>query len=326
MALLIIILPIKTYANECDFLSDWISSIQYSPIGKSISEISKAQVNEFNRREKAARDSYNQYRAGNFSEQTLELCIPNSEDRMMFKQSMDRAFFRASVNELRMVHTPSLNRLVNLLDQNFSENTLPVFKLTGHILGNAPTNLKAGFHRAEHSIFMDLSRIPPNEWTIIFAHELLHGLDKQLLMDIRNYGSDLNTEKINIWSSAGANLQELSPALRSSLFNWVEAGMGRGLIGEYRTWLPTIQIYLEGLAVNAWSHISWLDSVLLEQQSDESLPCFVFRALDRRSLDPNEGLFTLPIFQAAIQAVRQRYRSCFELPLLGSLQTILGPE
>jgi hypothetical protein len=237
-------------------------------------------------------------------------CLAGRRDRANFLNSLQAGFFNESLARLRQAKTPGLRRLIAALDKDVGLQHAALFRMTGHGFGaNAPTVEKAGFHRATKSIFMDISRIPANEWLFIFTHELLHSLDPLIYDASRVYEKTLGLyvkqpELVESFQS----LDQLSPEASTELIEWVEAGLGRGLWAEHRAWVVSFALFEDGRREGLWGEIDWVQKILSERAPDESLESFVYRYLDQRSKDPEERLFQLPLVQSAIFFVRERTR------------------
>ncbi len=70
------------------------------------------------------------------------------------------------------------------LAQIIGDSKFQLFRLVGHFKVDSDQDeledQRAGFHRGRRSIFMDFTQIEPNDWLLIFVHEILHEVDRWL--------------------------------------------------------------------------------------------------------------------------------------------------
>jgi hypothetical protein len=211
-----------------------------------------------------------------------------------------------------------------MLDQKIKAGMAPSFRLTG--MGFSPDDpgpWDAGFHRGAGSIYADFKKIPPNEWLIIFAHELLHGLDGELQKAMHDYNNPEAVAQFNSWAKVQKDFAGLSDSQKTTMTAWIEAGLSRGLWAEYRAWVPSLMIYREGLNEQLWKPIDWLEQVLPSSSAPQTLDRSLYLYLDHGSPDPTDGLFAMPLFQSALGEIRSEYRNENITPGLGGLAVLV---
>jgi hypothetical protein len=288
-----------------------------------VRKFSQWQAQEYDVRAQAALQVYRQYVAGQFDERSFELCLNDQSDRGNFSATLQSVFFEQSVAKLRTSKSPAIQNFLKLLDQQYPDLSLAMFRMTGHFKEESPTNLKGGFHRATGSIFMDFDRVPPSEWLVIFCHELLHSLDEKLWDAVQAYSQPELVANFAEWADHISDISQLSSDQKQSLTNWIDAGLGRGLWAEYRAWVPTFKIYLQGKSEGLWPEIDWMEDVLQTRKSGESYERSLYNYIDAHSADPTDGIFSRPLIQSALKSERARIRnSQTALPELGSLGSI----
>lgn len=97
------------------------------------------------------------------------------------------------------------------------------------------------------------------------------------------------------------------------LKTFVQSGLDRGLLAEYRAWLLCFSIYEEGKRTGLWGAIPWMESIITEKYPNESWESFTFRYLDRNFEDPDfTGIFSLKIMQEQYFQLRQELRTKFK--------------
>jgi len=217
---------------------------------------------------------------------------------------MNQVFLKSSIQELKKYPGPLRTFGLALETTRFQ-----LYQVTGFFSDPSPDEKKAGFHRGNRSIYMDFERIPPNEWLMIFTHEMAHVLDENLKAASEIYADDKTVKVLADWAHKVTSSQDLPPEVREKLTRWIKAGLDRGLVAEYRAWHLTFVIYREGLNVQAWRPIAWLDEILAQQRDGESHEQFVYRYLHERFEDPTheDPLFQLPLIKSELFETRSAY-------------------
>jgi|GEM_PF-2567673 len=214
--------------------------------------------------------------------------------------------FTSSLEILKSSPAPDIQSMMKLFAAKYG-NQIPIFRVTGSFQEQDATPFPAGFHRATGSICLDFAKINPDDWMITFTHETLHALDDQIFKGVEGYAEPGKAEGFAKFAFQYTNFSQLPPADQASLEAWLTFGMDRGLLAEYRAWSATFQIYEEGLSDHLWSKREWLEKILADKKSGESLEGFTYRYLDAHSADPVDGIFARPLIESALQSLRQKF-------------------
>ncbi len=104
----------------------------------------------------------------------------------------------------------------------------------------------AGVSPGTGSVVAVLSKLPPEEWLLIFVHEMAHALDTQLIEAERRLSSDkrLWTELAAVVNS-GKTLAQLNESEQKDIREWSRLALDRGLFAEVRAWTRTLKIWAE---------------------------------------------------------------------------------
>ncbi|NUM87918.1 MAG: hypothetical protein HUU37_01825 [Bdellovibrionales bacterium] len=223
---------------------------------------------------------------------------------------------------LRSAKGASLRRFVALVDGRTQGGRTIPFRLTGHSSEAAPADLKGGFHRGSGSIFMDIGRVRPDEWMVIFIHEVAHGLDDLISPASRVYGQTEDVAELAAWAARTETPSDLPHEIREKLDSWLAAGLDRGLWAEYRAWLATFALYEDGARERLWNRVAWMEEISAQRPPELGWNLFLYRFLDDRFQDPTEGIFSRVLIRNGLRELRGRYRDL--LPGLGSLGRMMG--
>ena len=265
-----------------------------------------------------ALDIFQQYREG--KRISFAKCLPTPRDRETIDDILPQVFYEESLKLLRQSQSPSIRALLAAIDAKTQNNQLVLFRLLGHYKEATPPNSDlAGVRRGTGSIFMNFTRIPPNDWLIIFTHEILHSLDQRIFSAVGTFGNQNLVKQIAQAAQDKSTLEEFSESLRAQMDDWLIAGLDRGFLAEYRAWTLTFEIYQDGLKEELWQPISWLDKIL-QDQGEQDLKSLTFQTLDPKFTDPTDGIFSLPLVSQELINVRAQLR--IKIPDLANLETI----
>jgi hypothetical protein len=168
--------------------------------------------------------------------------------------------------------------------------------------------MRAGVQRATRSFYLNIEKIPANEWLVVFIHEMLHGLDEDLYEALKIQSQEW---RWNLYDS------KLDSDLAQFL-TWIRATLDLGLWGEYRAWYYTLLIYDEGLSEGLWSSIPWIDSAFGKGRDALS----VYQSLDVGFVDPEDGFFSNEPVRKMLKQVRTEARR--SPPPLGYLSRLFN--
>lgn len=296
----------------CQSLQAWSMMWQVPSSLQTISERQKFIDQEYSYREQLAESLFSNYLHGQIDFAQIEKCwvdLPMKESLLITLQAK---FLLGSLQYLERSSSSVIKNFIQIFKNRYGSAQAASFKLVGHTQKSID-GMKAGFHRADKSIFMDISKISRSEWMVILVHELSHSLDSEMNKSIPIYNNEAAVQKFVKWSQAGRHFQELNPREQQELSQWLEAGLSRGLFAEYRAWWATVQVYNAGLKDKLWEKIEWLEDL----QSGS-----LYLNLDKNFKDPTESVFKNPLFQEGLAIVREKYRkdpAQLELGILDSL-------
>ena len=305
----------SSYASDCEILEPWYTQGHPAPASTNVERVAQSHL-EYELRRSVADALDSSFRSGTLDRDSLEACLAPLPDRQNFLETLYWSLFKNSLQKLDASKSPAVQVMMRLFHSKYGA-AVPIFRVTGSFKETADTPLGAGFHRGTGSIYMDFATIHPDDWLIIFVHETLHALDDQIWKGMELYAkSDIPKKYVEL-SSRVADFSDLSSEQQSELRVWLTAGMDRGLLAEYRAWTATFAIYAQGLAEGLWSPRPWLEEVLAKRPADETLEAFTYRYLDGRSQDPSDGVFSNPLIQSGLKAVREELRRAERVPLYG---------
>ncbi|MGZ3653425.1 MAG: hypothetical protein ACXVB9_20510 [Bdellovibrionota bacterium] len=322
---LVFVLPLKASGAPCDVLRPWeeaqrrMDSLKPSDSQKLLNDTVE---NEETQREAAARTLYHSYRAGaGWSGADLTACLQANPERENFEISLNEIFVTETFRELESSRSSAIRALVGMIHDRYRGGEIPLIQLVASRSGRPGAVERAGFHRGSGSIVLDVDAITPAEWPIIFAHELLHSLDEQLPKSMALYAASPAPALLAKRGAQISNYSNLTPAERAVADPWIVAGLDRGLFAEFRAWVPSALIYVQGRDEGLWGRVDWMEGLLAGKPANQSLESYIFSYLNQRSHDPVDGIFALPLTQSAVKAVRARFGNG-KLPGLANLGQI----
>ena len=275
-------------------------------------------------REQAALEVWKAQRNTRLDWAQFENKLAQSKAPQMFQQAFEATALSESLRELGELGLPISKQILRLFQQS-SKDQISLFQLVGHFQKPNRGPLKAGFHRGDRSIFMDLSKIPQNEWLLILSHELIHHLDRRLQLATIEFSSPANVRKISAWIKDGSLSQSKLPdesalEIKNHLRKWLEFGLDRGLLAEYRAWVPTVLLYQQGIKAGRWAKMNWMEELLAEKKNEEDIKKFMYRILRKKSSPPDWGPFSIPLIHRIYESILLPYDSGVETPSLYNLE------
>lgn len=278
---------------------------------------------EYSLRLKTAQKLNETYKSGRINGAELDSCLAPLRDRQNFLETFYYNLFSTNVQRLDRSHSPPVQALMKIFHSKYGAG-VPVFRVTGSFGEQNPTPLPAGVQRAINSIYMDFSKIDPDDWLIVFVHEVLHAVDDQIFIGVQGYADTTLIQHFVQLSLQLQSYDQLSKEDSDSLKRWLMFGLDRGLLAEYRAWSATLLIYEVGLIEGLWNHRGWLDQIIVQQKQSESLPYFTYHYLDERSADPTDDLFSNPLIASSLKELRAQLRRSPLPPPLGVLALIFA--
>lgn len=181
------------------------------------------------------------------------------------------------------------------------------------------TNLRfGGFHRGERGLYLNPDELPPDQWYVVLVHEFTHALDP-ILQEASRRSREIDLEERAREALASSRAAGRSSAVREFLRN----GLDRGFLAEVRAWTVTSHLYDRMSGTAEFASVPWI----FEMSGQSGLPLRdrhqnVFRFLDPRFNDPEQGLLTDVRVRSELETMRRELRQT--LPPLGPLQGLFG--
>ncbi len=304
-------------AQDCALFSEWkqvVTSAETSEDGQ-VSERAQALQREYEIRVEISRSLFHRFLRNQLHVGFVQSCLEGHPLRTNFMSSMHRQFFFESLNQMSRTKGPILSRLVKHVVNQQTSGSPMLFRLIQQSHRDEHEK-KAGFHRATGSLYMDIGKIPSDEWFLVFVHELLHAFDADIQAASVTYSQ---TWRVDLAGSSNESSKLEFEA-------WLRAGLDRGFWAEYRAWYYTIVIYQEGLRDGLWGKIHWVENILESRPPGVALDRHIYDHFDRRFWDPRVGLFLRPEISEPLRELRERYRQPgAALPSRGALQRLLEP-
>lgn len=269
---------------------------------------------------------YDEYRSGQWSEfksKQLFRCAKDLDIEEDISNSISYVFRSKTIFFLSIVQSSFFQRLSEVFKQPYAQG----FRMVGHYAREKKKSAepKAAFDRSSRSIYADFSKIPPNEWLLIFIHELAHNLDKTLVQSAELYKDQTVPRELNRLSAMGLKYSEVSTLTQASIQSYLFAGLNCGFLAEWRAWVFTIQYYREGLKLGVWQKIEWMENIIEQKPPGLSDEMFMLHYLNKSFTDPSEEIFRLPLTQEALRQLRKNIIDGKIKVELGSLSSYLVP-
>jgi len=169
------------------------------------------------------------------------------------------------------------------------------------ILGEKP----AGYNLTTQALFMNIQTLSPEDWDVIFIHELGHHFD-QTRKDSKQY---FNIDQVKIILDLQKKYdrgERLDDSEIKQIDNWIMSGLNIGLLAEWRVWSFTLQYLDPVLNYQFGEKTKWL-------QNYKNLPSDIryvelFKTLDRNFTNPATGLASHPLVLKRVQILRAQFR------------------
>lgn len=250
---------------------------------------------------------YQKYLNHEYNPNLNEQCL-TSKDRLEFTQTLNSVFRNETMDRLVQSSSSRIQLLIDKIGRNDFLQHRVFFRVTGHLNEKSPTELIAGFNRSGKNIYIDISKVNPDDWTMIFIHELAHLSDTKLSQASETFAKKEWVEEFYSWSQKTSDFQKLPQDVQTRLRLWIMSGLDRGLLFEYRAWLETILIYNEMIRLNEIPRSAFIEYGLSQIDSRKKLSNGLFEFLDRNSSNPQEGIFTVPLIMNALESIREELR------------------
>lgn len=284
--------------------------------------------------EKVSEQIFIAYLKGKMSGDVFDSCLDNeSNDKLnpelsdvFFTQSL-MALLGAKAKDLRLnpesflSNTPSagFGLLVGERGDQITEFALAVYellksnqilpyKLLGHHSSeNPPVPWKGAFDLGRRSVFMNFILVPPEEWLIVFIHEMCHVLDTILPISLEQYAKD---QEVMPFFREGRDFAALTESERRLLEVWTLRGLDLGFLGEVRAWRVTYSLYEHGVKSGRWPRLKSYTDFLEARPSQMSRDEYIFRFLDdpEKFRRPHQWPFNTQLGEAVYNSVRKKLR------------------
>lgn len=243
----------------------------------------------------------------------LDLECLSNDDQNEVNQMLHSVFKEKTIDLIK-----SFGQKNKIFAELIESNKGQYFKLLGHYNEVAPNDKKGGFHRGNRSIFLNILKIPTNEWPIIFAHEHLHSLDLEMLKSVEEFSNKDLIKKLITKAIAVPDLNVWSTEEKHQLHEWLIHGLNRGFLGEYRTWTMTIILYQEALMNQQIQKIPWIEDILAKKHSHQKLNHYILTYLSKKWTDPTDFPFNLKPISNSLIEIRKELLQEKNLPQLGT--------
>ena len=253
---------------------------------------------------------YDSYFANTLPDNFFKICLPMKKKYRKLYRKLSAYFLMRSIERLKTSKVIALNMLAKKIEDEIEERGAFFFRTISHY-----AERKGGLHRVKGSIFLNLGKIPPNEWMIIFIHELMHKFDILLNESVRKYSNvELIGEIIN-WSQSVSSPEMLSKEQQELLYSHLIHGLNRGLLAEFRAWAVTIHLYRQLKMKKECRPVVWLEEILEQKKTSENYLAFIFRYLENPPGD--QDIFHWDLAQNALNILRKRLLALENGPPIG---------
>jgi hypothetical protein len=300
-------------ADLCSFRAGWKPNAFSDGQARSPIEAARQQVEDWRAANRVAARIADLYFANRFPPGSMQRCLPAPAERKALADALSAAFFEKTLSILENSKVSPLAEMAAEARRRSNGDQVALLLLREGISESFPAGRVAAFHRATHAIVMNFDALKPDEWLILFCHELAHAFDGRMQRAARVYADADLALTIGRWAQATADPGALPALDRRALDRWLIAALDRGLLGEYRAWTVTLVAYEAGLRTGLWRPIQFLEDWLALRRPSEPTAELAIRYLEPRFVDPDArapdaGLFSQPLVQNEISRLRERIR------------------
>lgn len=261
----------------CSLIQPWLDGRWNKALleTKTLEERTSLYRAEYQLRRRVAKAIFDTYfSTGSLDPKIFEDCLLANGERQNFLHTVSAVFWEETLIKLQDLQKKSgstaLARLIEVYGSGKGQRAPPLFRMTGHRASQSDNARVGGVLQGAPALFLNAFALKPDEWMMIWLHEVIHYLDRRLetaIVESDSLGEDLSKAK----GSAGGY-----PA--DKVERWVKLGLDRTFWAEYRAWLLTFKIYEETKS-SLTAPISWLETALSFKGKDESLEDYTFRLL-----------------------------------------------
>ena len=303
----LLFLSFSSYAGDCDMLSAWKKLKASTPA--TLQDRTDKSIRLYDLQMEISQQFYSEYMAGKTTNVFFSKCLADISEKDEWTSSFSQVFLRNSLLNLQAAPIPRLQKIMTELQATQIGQGMTLFKAAPHFPGEEGAK-KAGVYRGSTSLFMNIDMIPAGEWNFLLVHELFHYLDPVIKKASLVWNSKETAAKIFELGKIHETLETLSPVEKKMLRDFVQAGLDRGLLAEYRAWVLCFSIYEQGKKTGLWKTIPWMEEIIVNKSNNESWESFTFNFLDSRFDDPDfTGIFSVRIMQEQYHLLRNELRN-----------------
>lgn len=171
------------------------------------------------------------------------------------------------------------------------------------LLGEKP----AGYNLTTQSLFMNIQSLSPEDWDVIFIHELGHHFD-QTRKDSKQY---FNIDQVKVIIELQKKYdrgESIDDSEIKQIDDWIMSGLNIGLLAEWRVWSFTLK-YLDGFKADYHfgKQTQWLKYYRKLSPSDRDIE--LFKMLDYRFKNSNDLLLSHELIQKRLDLIRLQIRT-----------------
>ena len=246
---------------------------------------------------KIAYDDFQRYLDRDAKPFEVDACLSDAE-RLRLRSLLPSAFFTLSASEILAWDLPKSSAFAVAVADRFRSGEVAGFGLDDPSPTSPPSLRLAGFNKCYRGLYLNPQRLPSNEWFIVFTHEFSHALD-ETLAEATAQASDAEFPSL---AGKTTNVGEIDA--------WVQNGLDRGLLAEYRAWASTAAVYVEARAANRLDAVGWFDEMIGPDRTDaRRARLSIFAKLDAAFKDPTSAPYDRPLVAARLKALRARLRN-----------------
>jgi hypothetical protein len=297
-------------------------------VEKTGADLSERQERDKLLREKrhaVARDVFDHFLRGQIASSDIDFsnCLSDASGRGLLMQSIQATFLTRSLDELKERGGPKIRGLLQSAGAHKDASSSILFRLSGDFFGQAPSEFRAGAHRATGEIYIDISRVMADEWFVLLLHELSHYVDDRTFAAVERFSDRAALRRLQRLLRGATQLDALSRDDQQFINAWVLEGLHRGLLSEYRAWAATDVLYREGLSLKLWGRLTWLDELTGVSQSLRDRHARILSKLLDTHVDPiHEGYFASPVVREAYERAIKDLQASRVFKVEGTLSKI----
>lgn len=256
---------------------------------KNTFEFSRLSVVEYKEQKKALREELRRVSLElakrtlfhGFDFNLLKEILSESEQDQFFRV-FNPVLYNKTLEALRTIDSPTLKPIVKKYLEN--KDKVP-FRLIDFEDSDELQAKRGGFHKKTGIFVMNPSKVQRLDWLFVFIHELFHAEDERLRHSAYEYLSAQNAKKMAILLGE-LKLRDPRQGEWQEIKDHVYLGLERGFLAEYRAWLLTYRVYIEGGFNYPGMGVSWMNDLLDFNQNARPLHVFIFDFLKSKTKTP----------------------------------------